>query len=204
MTTPRDLLIVAIDSGPVDPEESGALSLALAGAELIDLLAEGAVSLEAGVRVVPGPVRPLRDHLLDDAAASLARQSPYETVGDWLWRRGRDLTAHYVAALEADGLIVRQRRRWPFLSPGPKVAADTPGRRSALERWTAGEPVLAALARDAGIRELRPAGPPPAFGQAEGAVLAALDDASAELEAERERRVRRLEEAAEENRRRGY
>jgi hypothetical protein len=49
-----------------------------------------------------------------------------------------------------------------------------------------------------------PAGPPHAFGEAETTVFAALDDASAELEAERDRRNRRLEEAAAENRRRGF
>lgn len=205
MTTPRDLLIIAIDSSPTGRVESGELSLALAGAELLDLLAAGAVSLDEGNRIVPGPPRDLPGRLLDDAASALVRRSPYESVAEWLWRRGRDLSAHYLDALETEGLLVRQRRRWPFFTPRRRTLVDSRERTSARARWTSGDPVLAFLAQDAGIPAEPPrADRPPAFGTAETTVFAALDGASAELAAERGRRGARLEEAAAENRRRGY
>ncbi|WP_457757775.1 GPP34 family phosphoprotein [Streptomyces mirabilis] len=49
MTTARDLLITAMDVDPDRPVGQGDLSLALAGAEVIDLLAADAVHLD-GVR----------------------------------------------------------------------------------------------------------------------------------------------------------
>jgi Golgi phosphoprotein 3 (GPP34) len=52
MTTPRDLLMVAMDMEPGRPPEQGDLSLALAGAELIDLLGVQAIRLD-GERIVP-------------------------------------------------------------------------------------------------------------------------------------------------------
>ncbi|MCA1218652.1 GPP34 family phosphoprotein [Streptomyces sp. 8L] len=204
MTTPRDLLLIAIDSSPTGRVESGELSLALAGAELLDLLAAGAATLDEGNRIVPGPAHGLPGPL-DDAASALVRRSPYESVAEWLWRRGRDLSAHYLDALEREGLLVRQRRRWPFLTPGRRTLVDSRDRTSARARWTSGDPVLAFLAQDAGISAEPPrADSPPAFGTAETSVFAALDGASAELAAERGRRGARLEEAAAENRRRGY
>ncbi|MFE2449883.1 GPP34 family phosphoprotein, partial [Streptomyces sp. NPDC059426] len=53
MTTPRDLLIVTLDVAPMRPLERGDLSLALAGAELIDLLDAEARGIEDD-RIVPG------------------------------------------------------------------------------------------------------------------------------------------------------
>lgn len=87
MTTARDLLITAMDVDPDRPVGQGDLSLALAGAEVIDLLAVDAVHLD-GDRLVPAPEPTTEDRLLAEAASSLVRQVPYEPVEDWLWRRG--------------------------------------------------------------------------------------------------------------------
>ncbi|MGH3928258.1 MAG: GOLPH3/VPS74 family protein, partial [Pseudonocardiaceae bacterium] len=109
MTTPRDLLMVALDMESGPPEQ-GDLSLALAGAEVIDLLDVQAIRLD-GERIVPVHRPATGDRLLDEAASSLVRQEPYESVGDWLWRRGRGLFSSYLAALEAEGLLTPQRLR---------------------------------------------------------------------------------------------
>ncbi|MER6979479.1 GPP34 family phosphoprotein, partial [Streptomyces carpinensis] len=90
MTTPRDLLFVSLDVPGTRPVEQGDLSLALAGAELVDLLSAESVSLD-GERILPGLVPATGDRLLDEAGASLVGEAPYETVEDWLWRRGRGL-----------------------------------------------------------------------------------------------------------------
>lgn len=73
MTTPQDLIVVAMDVPPDLLVDRGDLSLALAGAELIDLLAAKAVTL-SGDRVVSAP-RPeggqrTGDRLLDEALAA--------------------------------------------------------------------------------------------------------------------------------------
>lgn len=87
MTTARDLAIVVLD-GPADkPVEQGDLSLALAGAEVLDLLDAHALTLD-GDRILPNAPSPTGDRLLDEAAEALVRQEPYETVEDWVWRRG--------------------------------------------------------------------------------------------------------------------
>lgn len=103
MSTPQDLMIVSMDVASSPPVEAGDLSLALAGAEVIDLLGARAVTLQ-GDRLVPvdGPVT--GDHLLDQAASALADEAPYESVEDWLWRRGRNLSSVYRAGLRATGL----------------------------------------------------------------------------------------------------
>jgi len=88
MTTRRDLLMVAMDPESGRPWEEGDLSLALAGAEVIDLLNLQAIRLD-GERIVPVRRSVTGDRLLDEAALSLVQQEPYESVGDWLWRRGR-------------------------------------------------------------------------------------------------------------------
>ncbi|MFG2194995.1 GPP34 family phosphoprotein [Streptomyces sp. NPDC048639] len=150
MTTSRDLMITAMDVTPSRTVERGRLSLALAGAELIDLLAAETVTLD-GDRIVPGPRTPLADRLLDQAAGSLVRETPYESVGDWLWRRGRDLESVYLAALETDGQLTRQRGRWLHLKTGRTTLADSPDRSMAEDRWTSHEPVLAALATAVGL-----------------------------------------------------
>ncbi|MFJ6948572.1 GPP34 family phosphoprotein [Streptomyces wuyuanensis] len=151
MTTARDLMIIAMDAAPGRPVEQGDLSLALAGAEAIDLLAAEALALD-GDRIVPRPGPATGDPLLDRAVSSLVRETPYELVGDWLWRRGRGLSAAYLAELEAEGLFGRQRRRGLSFRAGRDAPADSPVRRAAAERLASDEPVLAALASALGIR----------------------------------------------------
>ncbi|MEU2259954.1 GPP34 family phosphoprotein [Streptomyces sp. NPDC019645] len=151
MTTSRDLMIIAMEAASSRPVEQGDLSLALAGAEVVDLLAADAVTLD-GDRIVPGLGPATGDPLLDQAVASLDRDAPYERVGDWLWRRGRGLAAAYLAALEADGLFGRQHRRRLSFRAGRDAPADSPERRAAAERLASDEPVLAALASAVGLR----------------------------------------------------
>ncbi|WP_328929592.1 GPP34 family phosphoprotein [Streptomyces sp. NBC_00190] len=196
MTTPRDLLIVAMDTEAGRPAEQGTLSLALAGAEIIDLLAAQAVGLD-GDDIVPGRQPVPADRLLDEAAASLVREAPYESVDDWLWRRGRGLSATYQAALEADGDLIRQRRRGIAFGAGQPVLADSPARRRAADRWASDEPVLAALAEAAGIGGERTGDVPEVTDDAVATVLAAVNDALLELESVRQRRA--IEEAAFDN-----
>jgi hypothetical protein len=204
MTTPRDLLIVAMDMDSSRPVERGDLSLALAGAELVDLLGSRSIRLDDD-RLVPEPHRPMDDRLLDEAASSLAREEPYESVGDWLWRRGRGLFAAYLAALESEGRLVRQRpHRWMPFGAARRVLVDSPARRSAANRWKCDEPVLASLAVTVGIRDKRTPDSPSITDHAVWTVLTAVDDAVVELSAERRRRARRLDEAAADNVRRGY
>ncbi|MFF1956979.1 GPP34 family phosphoprotein [Streptomyces sp. NPDC058220] len=204
MTTPRDLLIVAMDRASSSPVERGDLSLALAGAEVIDLLGAQAVELDAG-DLVPSARRAVADPLLDEAASSLARQAPYESLGDWLWRRGRGLSATYLSALEAEGQLARQRRRrWMLFRTKRVVLVDSPARSQAADRWTADEPVLAALAAAIGIRDESTGDFPSVSDDEVATVLAAVTDALGELADERQRRGRRLDEAAVNNVRRGY
>ncbi|MGW1272262.1 GPP34 family phosphoprotein, partial [Streptomyces sp. NPDC002491] len=63
MTTARDLMIVAIDMTAARPVGQGDLSLALAGAEALDLAESGALAVDAGL-LVPGPPSEPRDPLL--------------------------------------------------------------------------------------------------------------------------------------------
>ncbi|WP_030350837.1 GOLPH3/VPS74 family protein [Streptomyces scopuliridis] len=200
MTTPRDLMITAMDVAP-SPPVAGELSLALAGAELIDLLTAEAIRLEDD-RIVPAHRPALADRLLDQAATSLTREPPYETVADWLWRRGRGLAPAYLTALEADGQLTRQRRRRLPFRTGRTVPADTPDRRRAADRWASHEPVLTALAtavgipiRDKGDRETEEA--PGTTDDATETVIVAVNEALIELEAVRQRRS--IEQAAFDN-----
>jgi hypothetical protein len=196
MTTPQDLLIVAMDMASDRPVGQGDLSLALAGAEVIDLLGAQAVSLDDD-HILPGHQRAMDDRMLDEAASSLARQAPYESVDDWLWRRGRGLSAAYLADLEAAGLLTRQRRRRLPFRTGRVVPADSPARRLAASRWSSGEPVLTALAASLGISH-KPTGDPPSVpDDAVATVLAAVGDALTALAAERQRRA--IDEAAFDN-----
>ncbi|MEU1806973.1 GPP34 family phosphoprotein [Streptomyces sp. NPDC019937] len=209
MTTARDLLIVTMDAEPSRLVERGDLSLALAGAELIDLLAAREAGLDgSGEHIVPGPAGAPDDPLLRRAAAALVREAPYESIGDWLWRRGRDLSAVYLSALEADGQLVRQRNRhWKVFWTRELALVDTDARRHAAYRHRSDEPVLAALTEAIGIRDQGGEGmgeAPEVSDDAVARVLAALDDALAELAAERQRRARRRDEAAVDNVRRGY
>ncbi|MGX4689641.1 GOLPH3/VPS74 family protein [Streptomyces sp. JNUCC 63] len=196
MTTPRDLLILSLDVPSDRPVEQGDLSLALAGAELVDLLAAGAVTLD-GDRIVPVPRQGTGDGLLDQAGAALREQPPYESVEDWLWRRGEGLAVAYVDALEADGHLTGRRHRWMPARGGRTTPVDSPERREAAERWASHDPVIAGLAAAVGI-EARPgeelAAPDD---DALVTVLAAVNGAVTELEAVRQRR--RIENVAFDN-----
>ncbi|MGW5661662.1 GOLPH3/VPS74 family protein [Streptomyces sp. NPDC003758] len=196
MTTARDLLIVALGAAPGRSAEPGDLSLALAGAELLDLRDARALTLD-GDLVVPGDPPVTDDRLVREAAASLVRQTPHETVEDWLWRRGRGLSSAYLAAFEDEGLLKRQHRRLLPSWTGEAVLADSAARQRAADRWAEDEPVLAALATAIGIRET-PAGElPDETDEAVTTVLAAVDDAVTELTAVRQRRA--IEKAAFDN-----
>ncbi|MFI8182335.1 GPP34 family phosphoprotein [Actinacidiphila glaucinigra] len=199
MSTPQDLMIVSMDVASSPPVEPGDLSLALAGAEVIDLLGARAVTLE-GDRLVPvdGPVT--GDHLLDQAASALADEAPYESVEDWLWRRGRNLSSVYRAGLQATGLTAVNSPRWRPWVTGEPVLLDSPAREGALARWTSGEPVLSALAAAAGISGERGEGAQSAgevTDDAVAAVLAAVHDAVEELQSVRQRKD--VEQAAFDN-----
>ncbi|MEU7102075.1 GPP34 family phosphoprotein [Streptomyces longwoodensis] len=196
MTTAQDLLIVALDEPSSRPVAQGDLSLALAGAEVLDLLDAGALSLD-GDRLVPFGERPTGDPMLDEASASLVREEPYETVEDWLWRRGNGLAARYATALEAEGRGAGAPRRLLPRLGGRTERADSAARHRAGERWAVREPVLATLAATLGIQEA-PVGAPddadPAEGDALTLVSATVEDALTELEAVRQRR--RIEDDA--------
>ncbi|MGW0993062.1 GOLPH3/VPS74 family protein [Streptomyces sp. NPDC002520] len=150
MTTPKDLLFVTLDVPSSRPVEQGDLSLALAGAELVDLLAAEAVTLDDD-RIVPGLVPATGDRLLDQAGAALVRQTPYETVEDWLWRRGRGLASAYAAELEPRGQRGDSLLRWLHPRAERDAPADSPARRHATERWASREPVLVGFAAALGI-----------------------------------------------------
>ncbi|MFJ2826496.1 GPP34 family phosphoprotein [Streptomyces sp. NPDC087263] len=196
MTTPRDLLIITMDVSSTRPVEQGDLSLALAGAELVDLLGALALTLDDD-RIVPGPQGTVGDRLLDEAASSLVRQQPYESVEDRLWRRGRDLSSAYLADLEAEGRPTPRRHRWiPGRTDRPEPT-DSPARRRATDRLTSGEPVLAALAAAVGIQDAGPEEATTITDDSVATVLAAVHDAITELEAVRQRK--RVEDAAFDN-----
>ncbi|MCM2417053.1 GPP34 family phosphoprotein [Streptomyces sp. RKAG293] len=196
MTTPRDLLIITMDVASSRPVEQGELSLALAGAELIDLVDAEVLTLD-GERILPGPQRTPGDRLLDEAASSITRQEPYETVEDWLWRRGRGLATTYRAVLEAEGDAARPRHHWIPLRTGPAALTDSPARRHAAERWASGEPVLAGLAAAVGIQDKPTEEIADLTDDAVVTVLAAVHGAATELEGVRQRR--RIEDAAFDN-----
>ncbi|WP_433894282.1 GPP34 family phosphoprotein [Streptomyces sp. CA-111067] len=199
MSTARDLLTITTTLPSDRPVEQGDLSLALAGAELFDLLDAGAVTLDGDDLIVPGPPQvPADDRLLGEAAAALVREPPYESVEDWLWRRGRGLAAAYRAGAARAAPAARRR-----LLPGrtePAEPAASPAAQEAAGRWTAGDPVLTGLAAALGIRDV------PAAEEAEGAaaevagqtaaaeddvlaaVLSAVNGAVTELEGVRQRR----------------
>lgn len=196
MTTPQDVLLTTLDVPSERPVEAGDLSLALAGAELVDLLADGSVTLD-GELIVPGIAPAPADRLLAGAASALVRRLPYETVADWLWRRGEGLSAVYLTVMEEDGLITRRHRRMHPGSPGPATAADTSLRHAAADRWRAGDPVLTVLAGTLGIQPGPAAEPPGITDEAVETVLVAVGDAVVELDAVRQRRA--VEQAAFDN-----
>ncbi|GGX76334.1 GOLPH3/VPS74 family protein [Streptomyces anandii] len=193
MSTPRDLMITALDVAPSRPLERGDLSLALAGAEAYDMLRAEVIGLD-GERIVPRPGTGLGDRLLDEAVASLVGQVPYESLEDWLWRRGQGLAPAYLAELEQEGGVTWERSRWLPFRGGRAVLADTEERQRAAYRWAADEPVLLALAAAVGIRDEPTAWDPSLTDEAVVTVLAAVHDAVMELEAVRQRRA--IEDAA--------
>ncbi|MFE7168442.1 GPP34 family phosphoprotein [Streptomyces sp. NPDC057616] len=199
MNTARDLAIAALSAAPDRPVEQGDLSLALAGAEIFDLVEAKALVLD-GDRILPNAQAPTGDRLLDEATAALVRREPYESVEDWLWRRGRGLAAAYVDDLERVGLTTRSRsRRLPVKSWRTELV-DSAARSRATGRLAEGEPVLTALAAAAGLRD-EPAEQD--FGDdAVATVLAAVGDSVMELEAVRQRK--QIEDAAFDNVWRGY
>ena len=196
MTTPRDLLITTMDVASSRPVEQGDVSLALAGAELVDLLHAQALTLDDD-RIVPTPEGTTGDPLLDEAVSSLIRQPPYESVEDWLWRRGRGLSSTYLALLGAETQVTQRRRRWIPVRTGRTELVDSPARRQAADRWTSGEPVLAGLAAALGIHDEQTEEVAPLADDAVVTVLAAVHEAVTELETVRQRR--RIEEAAFDN-----
>lgn len=198
MTTARDLLIVTLDVPSSRPVERGDLSLALAGAELLDLIAVEGVTLEDD-RIVPGLQPATGDRLLDEAGAALSRQAPYESVEDWLWRRGSGLATAYADDLHAERRAAGSRRRWPGRRREQDAPEDSPARRHAADRWASREPVLVGLAAALGIPEgaAAEATPERLSDDAVVTVLAAVNGALTELEAVRQRR--RIEDAAFDN-----
>ncbi|MEU5633000.1 GPP34 family phosphoprotein [Streptomyces rishiriensis] len=186
MTTARDLMIVALEVPPLRDVGQGDLSLALAGAEAVDLVRAGAFVLD-GDLIVPGPPTTPQDPLLAAAESSFVRTEPYESVEDWLWRRGRELAAAYAARMAADGLVARPRGRLLAARSAP-MPVDSPARQRATARWASDEPVLATLATALGLREEPAEGFPGPLDEAVVTVLASTGDALAELQAVRQRR----------------
>ncbi|GHF06706.1 hypothetical protein GCM10018789_41000 [Streptomyces werraensis] len=200
MTTARDLALVAADPRDRTVVEQGDLSLALAGAELIDLLDAEALTLDGTLLVPAGPA-PAGDRLLSEAAQWLADGGPGETVDDWLWRRGRDLAGRYRTVLEEEGLVEPERRRHNPLRRQHTAPADTSAIRAAGERRSSGEPVLGALAAAAGLTE-QGGETSDGLDDERTTVLAAVLQAVTELAGERQRRT--IEAEAFDNIWRGY
>jgi hypothetical protein len=180
--------MVALDTESGRLPEHGDLSLALAGAELIDLLEFQAIRLD-DERILPVRRPATGDRLLDEAAASLVRGEPNESVGDWLWRRGRGLFSAYLSALEGDGHVTRRRRRWRVFQTVRPMLVDSPARRAAVDRWTSDDAVLAALAAAVGIDRERTADSLVIADDAVVTVLAAVNAAVNELGLQRQKRV---------------
>jgi hypothetical protein len=193
MGTARDLMIVAMDGATSRPVTQGDLSLGLAGAEVFDLLGVEAVTLDDD-RIVPRPAPPLDDPLLEQAAAGLVRDKPYETVEDWLWRRGRGLAERYLTVLTEEGLVARPRASWiPFRGTAGPTPVDSPARQRARDRRATDEPVLTTLAAAVGARDDAPEDLAVPHGVAQ-TVFAAVVGAVTELDAVRRRRA--VEDAA--------
>lgn len=189
MTTAKDLFVIALDPAPERAVGQGDLSLALAGAELLDLMEAGTVTVD-GDLVVPGGSSAPEDRLLAAAAAGITRQPPYERVEDWLWRRGRDLAAAYQDALEEDGELTRKRSGLLPFGPKEVELVDTPARRRAVARREEGDPVLASLAAAVGLDGEGPEDDGPGVGdETVTTVVAAVHEAVMELEAVRQRRT---------------
>ncbi|MFE9252471.1 GPP34 family phosphoprotein [Streptomyces sp. NPDC007088] len=187
MTTPRHLLVISMDAADDHPVRSGELSLALAGAELIDLFRAGAVEVRED-RVVPARPSAPADGMLERAFASLRREEPYESVGDWLWRRGEGLADAYTADFEAAGLLTRRRRRGHPFQAGDLVLENSAVRSEAARSWSSADPVLVTLATTVGVPGDRVQEAPSVTDDTVASILAGVGDATLELEAERQRR----------------
>ncbi|MEV5399244.1 GOLPH3/VPS74 family protein [Streptomyces cellulosae] len=195
MSTARDLALVAADPRDRTVVEQGDLSLALAGAELIDLLDAEALTLDGTLLVPAGPA-PAGDPLLSEAAQRLADGGPGETVDDWLWRRGRDLAGRYRTVLEEEGLVEPERRSRNPLRRQRTAPADPTAARAAGERRSSGEPVLGALAAAVGLTG-QGGEASDGLDDEQTTVLAAVLQAVTELAGERQRRT--IEAAAFDN-----
>ncbi|CAL9354160.1 GPP34 family phosphoprotein [Streptomyces cellulosae] len=195
MSTARDLALVAADPQDRTVVEQGDLSLALAGAELIDLLDAEALTLDGTLLVPAGPA-PAGDPLLSEAAQWLADGGPGETVDDWLWRRGRDLAGRYRTVLEEEGLVEPERRSRNPLRRQRTAPADPTAARAAGERRSSGEPVLGALAAAVGLTG-QGGEASDGLDDEQTTVLAAVLQAVTELAGERQRRT--IEAAAFDN-----
>ncbi|MFG2430770.1 GPP34 family phosphoprotein [Streptomyces sp. NPDC048590] len=209
MTTAQDLSILAFIPEADTGLERGDLSLALAGAELIDLVEAGVVTLDDD-RIVPRTPAPrTEDALLGEAASTLASGPSSETVEDWLWRRGSELAGRYRAALEAAGLVAPERSR-PHLfrrdrgvpaGAGTSATADASTVDRAEARREAGDPLLTSLAAAVGMGEV-PEATLTGLPDDAATVVTAVHQAITELAAERQRRS--IEGAAFDNIWRGY
>ncbi|WP_225651821.1 GOLPH3/VPS74 family protein [Streptomyces pseudogriseolus] len=186
MTTARDLALIAADPQTDPVVEQGELSLALAGAELVDLIDTGAVTLDGDLLMSGGPA-PAEDPLLHEALSLLGPGVPRTSVEDWLWRRGRELAARYRTALEDEGLVARTRPHRNPLRRSRPAPVDSTALLSARDRWASGEPVLAGFAAAAGLSDA-PADAAAGLSDEHDAVLAAVHQAITELAAERQRR----------------
>lgn len=183
-----DLLMITIDEAPDHPVEPERLALALAAAELIDLLGAGAVDLDGG-RIVPGRGAVPGDRFLEQAASSVTGSEPFELVGDWLWRRDRALADAYTGTLEPSGLAIRQRPPGHPFRRREITLTDSPGRRRATERRQSAEPVLSALTEAVGMPGAETHGPGAAVGRPVSTVLSALRGVLEEWEAQRRERI---------------
>ncbi|MFJ2608331.1 MULTISPECIES: GPP34 family phosphoprotein [unclassified Streptomyces] len=193
MGAARDLMIGVMDRALGRPVAQGELSLVLAGAELLDLFEARAATLD-GTSLVPGQrPTPSGDPLLDGAVGTLVRDEPFETVEDWLWRRGQGLAGAYLTAFETEGLVARPRGSWLRLRGDRPLPVDSPARLRAAHRWAADEPVLATLATFLGLRDDVPDDCPPPD-EAARTVFGAVVEALTELDAVRRRRA--IENAA--------
>ncbi|MGV9914671.1 GOLPH3/VPS74 family protein [Streptomyces tendae] len=202
MTTARDLALIALNLPPGRAGEQGDLSLALAGAEVVDLLAAGALRLD-GDRLVPGDRKASGDRLLDQALDAVVSREPLETLPDWIWRRGDGLAAAYAEELSKAGPGEHPRRHGLRRASARTAAVTSSEHTRARERLESGDPVLTALTGfltdgvlppDTGDTPSDADSTPSLTGDdtdgddAVTAVLAAVGDAVTELEAVRLRR----------------
>ncbi|MFG3103663.1 GPP34 family phosphoprotein [Streptomyces sp. NPDC048182] len=197
MDTARDLFVITSSTPAARSLAQGDVSLALAAAEVLDLRDAGALRLD-GDRLVPAADRPWHaddlDALLARAMDQLVAEAPYETVEDWLWRRGRGLARAYADALTAPRTGAAPGRFLTRLlhgsAPSTATAEEHPvavAHREATHRWDAGDPLLTSFAAALGVTDT----PPPreaAHAPDDDLVLTVLEDALVELAAVSQRR----------------